>query len=273
MRRKIRKLIRKISKRFAFSKREKFALIIAILTIGLLAVQLATPSFRYPLTAGLVGLTYILSVWGLREDLRGVEWLTLFILPTMYAAAVPLFYFLLPVRWLTRLPTAILFALGMYAILLVENIYNVAAIRTIQLLRAAHSVGLLLTLLTTFLIFAIIFSLHLPFYWNLLLVFVVSFPLSLQSLWAMKLEAKINKEIFLYTLVISLVLAQLAFVFSFWPIQTIIEALFLTTVFYSLVGMVQQQLVERLFRQTMIEFIAVSAIVFILVLLTTRWGG
>lgn len=273
MRRKIRKVLRKISKRFAFTKREKFTLIIAILTLGLLTVQLATPSFRYPLTVGLVVLTYILSAWGLREDLAGLEWLTLFILPTMYAAAVPLFYFLLPVRWLTRLPTAILFALGMYAILLVENIYNVAAVRTIQLLRAAHSVGLLLTLVTCFLLFAIIFSLHLPFYWNFLLVFVTSFLLVLQSLWAMKLEAKISQEIFLYTVVTSLVLSELAFVFSFWPIQTIIEALFLTTVFYSLVGMVQQHLVERLFKRTVIEFIVVSAIVFMLVLLTTRWGG
>lgn len=273
MRKKIRKVLRKISKQFALTKREKFALIIAILTFGLLTVQLTTPTFRYPLTVGLVGLTYILSAWGLREDLGGIEWLTLFILPTMYALAVPLFYFLLPVRWLTRLPTAILFALGMYAILLVENIYNVAAVRAIQLLRAAHSVGLLLTLLTTFLLFAIIFSLHLPSYWNLLLVFVVSFPLSLQSLWAMKLEPKISQEIFLYSFVISFILGQLSFVFSFWPIQTIIEALFLTTVFYTLAGMVQQHLVERLFRRSIIEFIAVSVIVSILVLLTTRWGG
>lgn len=273
MRRKIKKILRKISKKISFTKREKFVLIIGILTFGLLTIQLSPEKWRYLLTAVLVLVTYILGVWGLREDLGGIEWLTLFILPTMYAAAVPLFYFLLPVRWLTRLPTAILFALGMYAILLVENIYNVAAIRTIQLLRAAHSVGLLLTLLTTFLLFAIIFSLHLPFFLNFLLVFIASFPLILQSLWAMKLEAKISQDIFLYTLVISLVLAQFAFVFSFWPIQTVIEALFLTTVFYSLVGMVQQHLVERLFRRTMVEFIAVSAIVFLLVLVTTRWGG
>ena len=273
MRRRIKKFLRKISRKIALTKREKLVLIVGLLTFGLLTVQLSPVQWRYSLTAVLVLATYLLATWGLREDLGGIEWLTLFILPTMYAGAVTLFYFLLPVRWLTRLPTAVLFALGMYAILLVENIYNVAAIRTIQLLRAAHSVGLLLTLITCFLLLAIIFSLHLPFFWNFLLVFIVSFPLSLQSLWAMKLEPKISQEIFLYTMVISLVLSELAFVFSFWPIQTVIEALFLTTVFYSLVGMVQQHLLERLFKRTMIEFIAVSAIVFILVLVTTRWGG
>ena len=60
-------------------------------------------------------------------------------LPTLFTAAVGLFYFLLPVRWLTRLPVVILYSIGIYALLLTENIYNVAAERTIALFRAAHS--------------------------------------------------------------------------------------------------------------------------------------
>ena len=67
-----------------------------------------------------------------------------------FTAAIALFYFLLPVRWLTRVPVAVLYAVGMYALLLTENIYNVAADRTIALLRAAQSIGYLLTLLTYF---------------------------------------------------------------------------------------------------------------------------
>lgn len=270
---KIKKILHKISKKLVFSKREKFAVIVGILTAGLFVVQLVNPGLRYAFIGGLVVLTYFLSIWGLREDLDGVEWLTLFILPAAYAGALSLFYFLLPVRWLTRLPTAIIFAVGMYAILLVENIYNVAAIRTIQLLRAAHSVGLLLTLFTVFLFYSIIFSLHAPFYWNLSLVFLVSLPLVLQSLWVMRLESTISLEIIFYTLVISLGLGEMAFVFSFWPIQGVLEALFLTTGFYTLVGIVQQHLIERLFQRTLMEFIAVSGIVFALILFTTSWGG
>ena len=63
-----------------------------------------------------------------------------------FYGAVAFFYFLLPVRWLTRIPVVVLYAVGIYALLLTENIYNVAADRTIALLRAAHSVGYLLTL-------------------------------------------------------------------------------------------------------------------------------
>lgn len=273
MKRKIKKLLKFVKGKLILTKREKFGLIVGVLTLVFLAIELSSSSLRYHLTGVLVILTYILSAWGLREDLTGIEWLTLFILPVMYTAATSLFYFLLPVRWLTRLPMAAIFAVGMYAILLVENIYNVASVRSIQLLRAAHSVGLLLTLFTSFLLMALIFSLHFAFFWNWLLVFVSTFPLVLQVLWVMKLETKIGQEIPLYTFVISLCLAELAFVFSFWPVQTIIEALFLTTVLYSLVGIVQQDLLGRLFRQTMMEFVSVSAIVFILILLTTSWGG
>ena len=76
-----------------------------------------------------------------------------------------------------------------------------------------------------------------------------------------------------FTLTLSLVISELALVFSFWPIPTIIEALFLTTVFYSLVSIVQQHFVERLFKKTLWEFISVSLIVFVFVIFTARWGG
>lgn len=273
MRKRLKKILRKIKKNFSLTKREKFGLIIGVLTLFLVVIQLSSADWRYPLTALLILLTYLLSVWGLKEDLEGVEWVTLLILPVMYSAALTLFYFLLPVRWLTRLPTAIIFAIGMYAILLVENIYNVAAVHTIQLLRAAHSVGFLMTLLTYFLLLSLVFSFHLSFYKNLIIVYFLSFFLVLQSLWSMKLETKISSEMALYTLTISLVLSEISLAVSFWPISGILGALFLTTVFYSLVGMVQQYLVERLFKRTTTEFLVVLSIVFILILLTTRWGG
>ena len=76
---------------------------------------------------------------------------------------VALFYFLLPVRWLTRLPVLAIFGISMYLLFLTQNIYNIAAIRTIQLLRAAHAVGFLFTIVSAFLIYNVIFALHLPF--------------------------------------------------------------------------------------------------------------
>lgn len=258
---------------FSISKRQQFVLVTLILTCALIATQLFSGGLRIDLMIGLSLLAYILSAIVLRQELRGWEYVTLLVLPTFYTAAVFVFYFLLPTRWLTRLPIAFLYALGMYAILLTENIYNVAAERTIQLIRAAHSVGFLLSLVTLFFLIDTVLSLRLPFYLNTLLSLVIIFPLSLQALWSMELTPKISQSALLGSGVITLMLVELVFVFSFWPIGTTIEALFITTSFYSLVGMTQQHLIGRLFTKTIREFIVVFIVVFMLVLATTRWGG
>ncbi len=126
---------------FRISKRQEFIIVIFILVLVLIATQLVSIEQRTGVVLLLGFLSFFFSLLVLRENLQGVEFLTLTILPTMFTVAVAFFYFLLPVRWLTRVPTAFLYSLGMYAILLTENIYNVAAERSIQLLRAAHSVG------------------------------------------------------------------------------------------------------------------------------------
>ena len=262
----------RILKKFrkGFSKRAQLVLVTGILTLGLIATQLVSFEDRGKMVFGLFIFTLVLSAWALRENLKGTKWVVLLILPPLFSVAVALFYFLLPVRWLTRLPSASLFALGMYALLLTGNIYNVATERSIGLLRVAQSVGLLLTLTTYFLLVETILSFHLSAFLNFILILIFSFPLALQSLWSIRLGEEIKKET-LYSLVISLCLAELAFVFSFWPVKLTIEALFLTTVFYVLVGASQQYLLKRLFKKTITEFLTVFFTVFLLLLLTTTW--
>lgn len=268
----IRPLLKKIFS-FKLSKRQQFVMAVLLLAAGLIATQLTSIEKRGEMVVGLGLASFILSIIVLREDLKGIEYLTLTILPTMFTVAVAFFYFLLPVRWLTRLPTAFLYAFGMYAILLTENIYNVAAERSIQLLRAAHSVGFLITLVTVFLLFDTVLSFHLNPFLNLLLVFVISFPLVLQSLWSIVLENKLSSEVLQGSLVASLSFSQIAYILSFWPINTTIFSLFLTTIFYCLTGILREKLIDRLFPKTLREFLGVVLITFIVVLLTTRWGG
>ncbi len=263
----------KIFSHFRISKRQQFVIAVCLLTVGLIATQLVAIENRLEMVIGLAVASFILVTFVLREDLKGIEYLTLSILPTIFTVAVAFFYFLLPVRWLTRLPTAALYALGMYAILLTENIYNVAAERSIQLLRAAHSVGFLITLVTAFLLFDTIFSFHSSSLINAGLVFLISFPLVLQSLWSMVLEPKINGQVLKGALCGGLIFAQSAYFLSFWPINTTIFALFLATLFYSTTGILQQKLIDRLFPNTLREFLGVTIITFLLVLLTTRWVG
>lgn len=255
-----------------FSKRQQFVAVTVVLTFVLMATQLVSDTLRLDVLLVISGIAYILSAISLREELRGWDFVTLLILPSYFTAAVFVFYFLLPTRWLTRVPIAALYAVGIYAILLTENIYNVAAERTIQLLRAAHSVGFLLTLVTTFFLMDTALSLRLPFYFNLLTTILIIFPLMLQTLWSMELTQKISNNVLWSSISLTLVIAEVVLLFSFWPIRTTIEALFITTIFYSLVGMTQQFLIGRLFPNTAREFLMVLVIVFILVLGMTRWG-
>ncbi|GEM_PF-113868 len=276
----MKKIVQFISRRFkrwdrrlSLSKREQFVVITVILTIGLLLTQLISIDVRYVMVIVLSVLTFVLAAFGLRDDLKGIEWVTLLTLPTAYAAAVSLFYFLLPVRWLTRIPIVIGFAVGMYALLLTENIYNVAAERTIALLRAAHSVGFLLTLVTYFLLLQAILAFRLTAPLNALFVGVVSFFLIFQCLWAIELEGHVSVRLRHLSVLLTVVFVQLAWGFSFWPVSLVLQALFITTCFYSLVGMAQQYLVEKLYKKTVIEFFSVTILVFVIVFLATHWRG
>jgi len=272
MKRNYQNFISRIRERLTISKRQQFVAVTLLLTLELIATQLFSGGLQWEVVAVLGFSAYVLSALVLRQELSGWEFITLLTLPTFYTIAVFLFYFLLPTRWLTRLPIVMLFAIGMYAILLTENIYNVAAERNIQLLRAAHSVGFLLSLVTVFFLIDTILSLHLPFYVNSAITLGIILPLTLQALWSLELTPFISSKVWIGTLIISILISELVFVFSFWPIRITIEALFITTVFYSLVGMTQQYLIERLFPKTTREYITVLVLVFILVLTTTRWG-
>lgn len=260
-------------KKIDISKRQKFIISAALLSASLLTIQLANVSWRYQAIFGLTILTYLLSAWSLREGVSGIEWLTVLILPTLFTAGVGLFYFLLPASWLARLPVAALYGLGLYALLLTENIFSVAAIRNIQLLRSAHAVGFLLTLLTAFFLYDTILSFRLPFWLNFVFVFLVSFPLFIQGLWSVKLEEKISGQIWFYSLALSLILAEGVLALSFWPVTVSAGSLALVTIMYVVLGLTQHYLSQRLFKRTINEYLTVGIIVLLVIILTTHWGG
>ena len=180
------------------SKRAKFVLVSAILAVLMWSTQLVVPDHRLQAILGLGALSYIVSAWVLFEDLKGIEWLTVLILPVLYTLGAGLFSLFLPEfvpRFFgTRLEAEtartlagvvrslfwVLFGVGYYALYLTENIFSVAAIRTIQLLRAAHAVGFLLTLVTGAFLFEGLFSFRLPFWAMGLSAAVFGFLLFLQ---------------------------------------------------------------------------------------------
>jgi len=255
------------------SKRQKFILTSLVLTLGLAGIEVSGISWRYQAIVLLAVVCWFLSAWGLKEGLEGIEWLTVLILPPIFTLTLGFFNFLLLNNLFVKSLVVVSYGIGIYILLLVGNIFSVAAIRTIQLLRSAQAVSFLFTLVISFFLYDIIFSFRLPFWENFLLVTAASFPLVFQNLWGVNLEKEISLKIWLYALILSFVQGEMAVAFSFWPLSVATGSLALVTVLYITVGLVQQELALKLFPKTISEYLRVGIIVFLVIFLTTYWGG
>lgn len=260
-------------KAYEITKRQKFVLMAVFLTVILITTQTVPENLRYQTIGFLAISTLFLSIFALWGELSGIKYFLLLLLPVYFVTGASLFYFLLPVRWLTRLPFAFLFGISVYLLMLTSNIYNVAAIRTIALLRAARAVGLLFSLVATFFLTNVLFSLHLPFYLIILGVVAVMGPLYLVGLWSYELEEFVTRRVFVYCAIFTLVSAEVGPVLSFWPIVPTAGALSMTTVMYVLLGLAQLHFEDKLKPRVFWEHIVVSLFVFVAIIISTRWGG
>lgn len=262
-----------LPKRLKANKRRKIIIVSVALTIGLLLTQNINIQFyRYRFIIGLSVFSYLLSLWALWEGMSKLKAITLLILPALFTLGVASFYFLLPVRWLTRLPVAIIFGVFYYSLLLSQNVFNVASERTIPLHRAATTVSFLFTLVTAFFLFNVLFSFRLIFYLNGFFAFLISLPLIVQILWSIEMEG-LTSTILVYSLLISILIGEFALVFSFWPIIPTVWSLTLSTLLYVLMGLTTHLLNSRLNKRLVLEYLGVGGVVFLFTLLTTSWVG
>lgn len=252
------------SQSFALTKRRKFLLVSVLLSLGLLIVQRLPVESRYSAIAFFAVAAYLLTAWSLLKDLRGTGWIVNLILPTFYPVSVALFYFLLPQAAVTRTVVVILFAISMYALLLTVNIFAVASIRTIQLLRAARAVGFLLSILTSAFLFHVIFSLRVGGAMVGLLTFAVSLPILWQGIWSHVASSYVKRE-FYYAFVGAVIIAQMAVAISFWLIGVPLSSVLLAMGMYVSLGLFQHDLEGRLFVRTIQEYLGFAVIVFVVV--------
>ncbi|MDO8638031.1 MAG: hypothetical protein Q7R43_00520 [Candidatus Daviesbacteria bacterium] len=259
-------------KKFSLNKREKIVIASAILSVGLISTQLVPFYLTYRFIIGLTILAYIVSFWTLREGMDRLKAVILLILPTLFTLAISSYYFLLPVRWLTRLPVAFLFGITFYFLLLSQNVFNVASSRTIPLYRVASTTILILTLITAFSLFNVMFSFHMLFIWNGLGIFLISFPLILQVIWSIEME-KLSSLIIVYTSILSLLIAELGVILSFWPMSTSMSSLVLSTGLYISLGISTHTFRERLNRGVVWEYFGWGVLIFIIAFFATSWKG
>lgn len=227
--------------------------------------------FAWFFIPALVIAAILLTYFSILEGIDKNEWIMLFLMPVLFTVAAYLFYYLFPVRWLTRIPFISIYAISIYAILLTCNIFNVGVEKNLALYRAAFSVNFFYQSLLIFLFFNTLLSLRANFLVNVVGVGLISYPLALQFFWSRKLDHYFERQVLDAALLIAIFLAEAALVFSFVPFTTSIFALVLTAVYYSLSGLVYAQVDQRLFKETIREYVGVLIFVFIIAILTLRW--
>jgi len=268
--------MRILPKRIKFptiSKRTKFVLNSIFLSAGFVGINFLPDEYRLGAIGALTLLTVLAFVWALWEGLGKNATLFTLILPALFTLGVGLFWFLLPSTIFARLPVVMLYGLGIYALGLTSNIYTVAAVRTIALMRAAKGVGFVLSLLVAFLIFDAILSTRVNVLVNFLLIFIGSFLIFLQGVWVGRGKKEVAQEILVKSLVFGLGIGEMGLLLYFWPVTVVVGSLFLTIGVYVLLGLGQADEEGRLFAQTIREYLFVGLIVFLAMFFATRWSG
>lgn len=273
------------------SKRTKFILVSLLIASLLWLTSMAQVDYRFGLVLAVGAVSYILSVWVLFDDLKGIEWITLIILPMMFTLGAGLFSNFLPTAFpgmfgksisvetsqllagIFKVLYFLLVGVGLYGILLIENIFSVASIRTIQLFRAARSVNFIFTLVTSLFFFTVALSLKLAFWWVIPISFAVSFVLAYPSLWSIDLKNNFGPQVMRYALSASWIIAILSGVLCFWPVKPFMGGLILTSGLYALFGILEQRLSNRVYLESLLEYGVTIIIIIVVGFLTTSWVG
>jgi len=257
--------------RFLTSKRQKLIVSVIILSLGLFISE-------YILGKSAISIVFVLSILtslflfiALKEDLKDNFNIQVFILPFLYSLSIGLFYLLVPARLITRVGITSLYALGLYSLYLSQNIFTVSAIRTIALLSGARTVSLVLTLLSFFFLSNVVFSFHINVFMTLFLIFIYTFLFVLQSIWVCTLDRNPLSQIF-WVLSLTICLVEVAVFLWFRPSSPTVLALFLSAIFYVLIGLAQAWFEKRLFRGVILEYFWLTVIAFIFLVLFTNFG-
>jgi hypothetical protein len=263
-------VIKNLIKRLANDKRQRFISSIALLAIGLFVSEHFLGKSGVLIVFGLSLLTVVLLYLCLRKDLKNNFSWQIFILPFFFSLSFGLFYLLVPARYITRIIMTSLYAIGLYSLFLSENIFTVSSIRTIALLSSAKTVTVALTLLSFFFLSNVVFSLHLNIFLTVLLVFLYSFPIILQSVWIYTFEKKDFSSI-LWVVSLTICILESTILLWFWPSTPTLIALFLSGIFYSILGLTHVWLEKRLFKGVIWEYFWVILVLLIVLVFFTSW--
>lgn len=199
------------------------------------------------------------------------------VLPVAFFIGFALFATLLPQNIFLTLIYSLFFGIISYSIFLVENVFLVAiGFRTPPLYRAAYTVGLILLLLSAFLLFDSLFSFNFNYWLDTILVFVLSAIIFLYIFFSVTIELTNDgkdKNVWHYVLVPSLMMAEVALALSFWPVGVFKGSIYLVMMVYIIGGLLHAELRGRLFKRTWMMYVWVGVATVLGMILTGLTGN
>ena len=255
-----------------FTKRVKISIITIFLSLALFCLPFVEARLQLYFLAAVVTASYLLSVWSIYQDLHGFEFVNLFVLPVFLTLSFGLFVYQFKPGPEVRLLLSFVYGVVIYINLLAENIFNVSAERNIPLLRAARTVGYLVTLFVSFAFFSLLYGLGLSWWILTLVSFVFGSLIFAQAVWQVELEETLSRELVLISLVAGLLLAQLATALAFWPLTPPKVGLAMTAMVYVTLGILQHMIQKDLTTRAAFEYVFLAFSVFLFLIVTTTWG-
>lgn len=256
--------------KFLGNKRQRLIAAVIILSVGLFISEYFLGKSGIFMVFLLSFASDLLLFMALYKDLEENFYPQIFVLPFLFSLAFGLFYFLVPVRFLTRVVMTSLYAVGLYSLFLSLNIFTVSSIRTIALLASARTVTFALSLISFFFLSNVVFSLHTNVFLTEFLVICFTFPMVLSSIWAYTLEKTLKSDLFWAACLTALVF-EISLILWFWPSTPTLISLFLTGIFYTMTGLSHAWFEKRLFKGVILEYFWVAIVTFVVLIFFTAW--
>ena len=179
------------------SKRFKYLISSLAMMAGfVLLVSLPYESHLYGLLTG-IALTVFCFWFGLgiifEKDIY--TRLMVVILPVGFFVGFGLFISLLPFNLLMMVVSCLIYGIVIYTLFLVDNVFLVALnYKTVPLYRSAYTVGLMILMIVTFLLFDSLYSFRLPYWINMMGVGVISWLMMVFHYWSVEIEMVDSKR-------------------------------------------------------------------------------
>jgi hypothetical protein len=197
------------------------------------------------------------------------SWWKFLILPSFFLTSLAAFTILIPNKFIVQ----ILFILNsIFLYFYIRTIYYYLIQPAFYRNLSLENISSYGNFLTFFFVSSVIYGLQ-SFLnisiWPLMVIMVVVTALIVyQVLWINRID---NRPAFVYILISSLILVELAWSISFLPLNFNIAGLILAICYYILIGLVRHHLLEKLDKRTIELYLFFGFGSIIIILLTSRW--